>query len=98
MITLEDIVDVVGITIFTFVSVIIVLLVYKVEPSILKGRKGWIIIAFATMLFGIRAYGHFVDEYWFQILRRSIGIANAFLFPTGLYLVYRSHISRRGGK
>lgn len=98
MITLEDTVDIVGITIFTFVSVIIVLLVYKVESNILKGKKGWIIIAFATMLFGIRAYGHFVDEYWFQIMRRSIGIINAFLFPTGLYLVYRSHISRKGGK
>ncbi len=98
MITLEDIVDVVGITIFTFVSIMILLVVFKVETNIVKGKKGWIIIAIATLLFALRAYGHFVDEYWFQILRRSIGIVNAFLFPYGLYLIYRSQTSREGEK
>lgn len=89
MTVLEDIVDVAGITIFTIVTAAVVLLVSKVDPKILKSKKGWLLIAFATMLFGVRAYGHFVDDYWFQILRRSIGIANAFLFPLGLYLIYR---------
>lgn len=95
MISLEDIVDVAVITIFTIVTATVLLLVLKVEPKILKSRKGWLIIAFATMLFGIRAYGHFMDDYWFQILRRSIGIVNGFLFPLGLYLIYRY---LRGGK
>lgn len=89
MLMLEDIVDVAGITLFTIVAVAILSLVLKVEPEILKGRKGWLIIAFATLLFGVRAYGHFVDNYWFQILRHSIGIVNSFLFPLGLYLIYR---------
>lgn len=89
MIAFEDIVDVAAITIFTIVTATVLLLVLRVEPEILKGRKSWLIIAFATLLFGVRAYGHFVDAYWFQILRRSIGIVNAFLFPLGLYLIYR---------
>lgn len=89
MIPLEDAVDVAVITIFTIVTASVLLLVLSVEPKILKGRKGWLIIAFATMLFGMRAYGHFLDDPFFQILRRSIGIANTFLFPLGLYLIYK---------
>lgn len=89
MVALEDAVDISGITIFSLVTVTILLVVLKTEPKILKGRKGWLIIAFTFLLFGVRAYGHFVEEYWFQILRRSIGIVNAFLYPLGLYLLHK---------
>jgi hypothetical protein len=95
MIPFEDAVDISGITVFTFVSFLILLTIINTEPRVLTGRRGWLIITLATLLFAVRAYGHFVEEHWFQVLRRSIGIVNSFLYPLGLYLVYRD--IRRGG-
>ncbi len=95
MLSLDDIADVVAATIFTMAAITVFWSVSRVEVRILKSRKGWLIIAVAMLLFAVRAYGHFVDEYWFQIARRAIGVGNAFLLPAGLYLIHR-HFKERG--
>ena len=89
MIHLDDIADVVAATIFTILALAVFWSVLRVDPKILKSKRGWLMMALAMMLFAVRAYGHFLDASWFQIMRRIIGLANAFLLPVALYLIHR---------
>jgi len=92
MMPFDEIMDVAAIITFTIVSATILFLVMNVEEKIFRRKKGWLIIALATLLFAIAAYGHLLrDSYQLQIIRRCIGIINAFLYPLGLYFIYDSY-------
>lgn len=92
MLPFDEIMDVAAVITFTIVSATILFLVMNVEEKIFRRKKGWLIIALATLLFAIAAYGHLLrDSYQLQIIRRCIGIINAFLYPLGLYLIYDSY-------
>ncbi len=91
----EDFVDIAVIITFLIVSVVVLFLVLKVKEKILVGKKGWQMIAIATLLFAIASNGHFERDFTFQVIRRSIDVVNAFLFPLGLYFIYDSF---RGNK
>lgn len=82
----EDVVDVVGVTVLVISAVIIYFTTSKqlVSESV-GGKKGWRLIMVASLLFAIRALGHFIDAEWFQIIRRSFGIIGAVIYPLALY-------------
>jgi len=75
-----------ALTILVLIAIFILLLIVNVK--IIKSKRGWLVITLAILFFAIEVFGHFVDERWFQIIRRSIGIANALLYPLGIYLIY----------
>ncbi len=96
-ISLEDIVDIAGITTFNLSAVLILLIIWRAEEKVLGGKRGWYLLALTCILLGIRAFGHFVEEYWFQVLRRSIGIAVSVLYPLSLHLIYKEAMGEKHG-
>ena len=96
-IILEDIVDIVGVTILVNCAIVLYIVISRTEvKESLGGKKGWYLLMIACLLFGIRALGHFIEMDWFQIIRRSFGILGAVIYPLGLYTMYKAIKSKQG--
>lgn len=96
-ISMEDIVDIVGVTIMVISAIVLYIVISRIEiKESLGGRKGWYMLMIASILFGVRALGHFIEMDWFQIIRRSFGIIGAVIYPLGLYSMYATIKSKLG--
>lgn len=97
MISMEDIVDIVGVTIMVISAIVLYVVISRTEiKESLGGKRGWYLLMIACIMFGVRALGHFIEVDWFQIIRRSFGIIGAVIYPLGLYSMYTAIKSKLG--